>query len=564
MKYDDFPYERPDMKELDDKFNLLLERITSAKNCDEQDEAMRDINKIRDNFDTSLSIVYTRYTGNTEDEFYKAEQDFFDESEPVFHSLVSKYYQAILNSPYRKELEKKWGEQLFTVAELESRIISPEVLEDLQLENKLSSEYTSLTASAKIMFEGKERNLSQLTPFMQSPDRDMRKRANEARYTFFEENRGKYDEIYDKLVKLRAKIAHKLGFKSFVELGYARMNRSDYDAKMASEFRKQVEKHITPITAELRERQRKRLGLDSLKYYDEKFNFKTGNPMPKGDPEWIINNGVRMYSELSPETNEFFSFMIENNLMDLVTRKGKAGGGYSLYFGKFKAPYIFSNFNGTSGDITVLTHEVGHAFQKYCIRHIDTPEYYRPTSECSEVYSISMEYLTWPWMELFFREDTDKFKFNHMAEALFFIPYAAAVDEFQHYVYDNPDISPKERKCAWREIEKKYIPYRDYDGNSFLEEGGYWQQQLHIYTMPFYYIDYALAYISALQFWKRSMEDREEAWKDYLSLCSIGGSKSFVGFVKHANLISPFDSKCIESIVGTINDWLNSIDDKVL
>lgn len=561
MKYTDFPYERPDMKELGSRFEFLVEKVNSAKGPEEQDDAMTEINRLRDNFDTMSSIVYTRYTGNTTDEFYKNEQSFFDENEPLFNGMVSKYYKAILNSRFRGELEKKWGSQLFTIAELASKTISPDVVEDLQLENKLSSEYTRLSASAKIMFEGQERNLSQMMPFMQVPDRDIRKRANEARYSFFVDNSEKYDEIYDKLVKLRNKIAHKLGFKSFVELGYARMNRSDYNADMAANFRRQVEECIVPITVKLRERQRKRLGLNSLKYYDEKFKFKSGNPNPKGSPEWIIQNGVKMYSELSPETKEFFKYMIDNELMDLVTRKGKAGGGYSLYFGKFKTPYIFSNFNGTSGDIEVLTHEVGHAFQKYCIRHIDTPEYYRPTSECSEVYSISMEYFTWPWMELFFEEDTDKYKFNHLSEALFFIPYAVTVDEFQHYVYENPDITPAERKKAWRDIEKKYIPYRDYEGNDYLENGGFWQQQLHIYTMPFYYIDYALAQICALQFWKKANEDRKDAWKDYLSLCGIGGSKSFVGFVKYANLVSPFDSGCIKSITGSIQNWLDNIND---
>ena len=303
------------------------------------------------------------------------------------------------------------------------KTFSPEVISDMQEENKLYSEYTKLVASAKIPFEGEERNLSQLTPFMTSKDREMRKKANNAKYAFFAENEEKFDEIYDKLVKVRTRIAKKLGYENFVELGYARMNRSDYDAKMVANFRKQVLDYIVPVATELRERQRVRLGLDSLKYYDETLSFKSGNAKPKGDSNWILNNAKKMYSELSPETKEYFEFMTENELMDLVSKKGKAGGGYCTYISKYNAPFIFSNFNGTSGDINVLTHEAGHAFQAYMSRNFEIPEYNFATSEACEIHSMSMEFFTWPWMQLFFFDDADKYKFTHLSEALLFIPY---------------------------------------------------------------------------------------------------------------------------------------------
>src|SRR5690606_10368746 len=299
-------------------------------------------------------------------------------------------------------------------------------------------------------------------------------------------------------------------------------------------------------------------------YYDESFSFKSGNPVPKGDPEWIIENGKKMYKELSEETNEFFTYMIHSNLMDLVAKKGKAGGGYCTYISEYQAPFIFSNFNGTSGDIDVLTHEAGHAFQVYSSRHFEVPEYNWPTYEAAEIHSMSMEFFTWPWMELFFKEDTDKYKFSHLSEALLFLPYGVAVDEFQHFVYENPNVSPAERNKAWREIEKKYLPYRDYDGNEYLEKGGFWQRQSHIYNDPFYYIDYTLAQICAFQFWKKSRENHEEAWADYIHLCKQGGSKPFTELIKVANLLSPFEEGTVESVVGEIDTWLNSIDDKSL
>jgi M3 family oligoendopeptidase len=564
LKFSEYRYERPNMEEIKTKFATALQKFKQADCIEIQDEAMREMNAIRNDFSTMANICYIRHTVDTNDEFYKQEQDFFDEVEPMMKGLVTDYYNALVNSRFRSELEKKWGKQLFALAETQLKTYSPEIVEDLQLENKLTSEYTKLVASAKIFFEGEERTLAQLQPFAESPDREMRKRASEARVNFFKEHEEKFDDIYDQLVKVRTKIAQNLGFKNFVELGYARLGRTDYNAEMVAKFREQVKEYIVPVAVKLRERQRERIGVDKLKYYDEAFSFKTGNPTPKGDAEWIIENGKKMYKELSPETDKFFRFMTENELMDLVAKKGKAGGGYCTYIENYKAPFIFSNFTGTSGDIDVLTHEAGHAFQVYESRHYEIPEYNWPTLEACEIHSMSMEFFTWPWMELFFKEDTEKYKFNHLSSALLFLPYGVAVDEFQHFVYENPNATPAERKRAWREIEKKYMPTRDYDGNDYLERGGFWQRQSHIYTTAFYYIDYTLAQICAFQFWKRSRENREQAWNDYLTLCQQGGSKSFTELVKVANLISPFEEGCVQSVIGEIESWLNRIDDKQL
>jgi M3 family oligoendopeptidase len=564
MKFSKMPYKRPNMKEFEEKFNLLIKKFDSAESSEAQNALMKDIVELRNEFETMQNIAYIRHTIDTTNEEYEREQNFFDEVTPIYQGLISKYYSSLTNSKFRSELEAKWGKQLFTIAELTLKTFSPEIIEDLQLENKLSTEYTKLRASAKIMFEGEERTLPQMTPFMMSTDRNMRKRANEAKYGFFKENETKFDEIYDQLVKVRTKIAHKLGYKNFVELGYARMLRSDYNAEMVANFRKQVLDHIVPVTVKLRERQRKRLNLEKLLYFDEPLKFTTGNATPKGSPEWILNNGVKMYSELSPETKEFFDFMVENELMDLLSKKGKAGGGYCTYISKYKSPFIFSNFNGTSDDIDVLTHEAGHAFQVYSSRGFEVSEYNWPTLEACEIHSMSMEFFTWPWMNLFFKEDTDKYKYSHLSEALLFIPYGVTVDEFQHFVYNNPEASPKERKNAWREIEKKYLPYRDYEDNDYLERGGYWHQQGHIFGNPFYYIDYALAQICAFQFWKRANENRESAWNDYLKLCKAGGSKSFLELVELANLISPFKDGCISSVINSIEERLNTVNDSKL
>lgn len=564
LTFQDYLYERPDIDAVERAFNQLVDACESADSLTAQIDAIRQMNAIRRHLQTMSNLVEVRNSIDTRDDFYKAEKDYFDLITPRIQGLTNAFYQALVSSPFRTELEGEFGTQLFTLAELTLHTFSPEVIEDLQRENALASEYTDLMASAEILFEGETRTLAQLTPFQMSPDRDMRRRASEAEVAFYEGHGGELDTIYDNLVKVRTRIAKQLGYKDFVDLAYQRMGRSDYNREMVQTFRDQVRDYIVPVATKLHERQGRRIGIESPKYYDEPIRFTTGNPTPKGDLDWIVAQAKRMYSELSTETKEFFQFMLDTNLMDLDAKKGKAVGGFCTEFSEYKAPFIFSNFNGTFGDVTVLTHEAGHAFQSYLSRDYAVPEYTNPTMESAEIHSMSMEFFTWPWMELFFKEDTEKFQFMHLADALTFIPYGVAVDEFQHVVYEHPEMTPEERKQAWRRIERIYLPHRDYADNAFLEHGGYWQRQLHIYVVPFYYIDYTLAQLCALQFWVRAEENRVEAWADYLNLCRLGGSKSFVNLVNSAHLTSPFEAGAVASVVDKIDDWLQSVDDTAL
>ncbi|EDS78611.1 oligoendopeptidase F [Clostridium botulinum C str. Eklund] len=558
ITFSEYEYIRPNIDEVKSKFNELISKFEKSDSFQEQDSVLEEIKLIRNEVESMMELVYIRNSINTVDEFYEKEKEFMDEVSPIYQGLISDYYKVLINSKFRSELEEKWGKQLFKLAEMQIKTFSKEIIEDLQVENKLVTEYDKLKASAKIMFEGKERNLSELEPFMQSQNRSMRKKTYEAYSNFFKENEEKFDDIYDKLVKVRHKIAKKLGYKNFIEVGYMRMQRSDYNADMVAKYREQVLKYIVPVAEKLKKRQAERLGLDKLKYYDEPIKFLTGNAVPKGDYKHILNNAKTMYKELSEETNEFFNFMLEHELMDLLSKKGKAGGGYCTYISKYKSPFIFSNFNGTSGDIDVLTHEAGHAFQTYLSRRLEIPEYAFPTSEAAEIHSMSMEFLTWPWMNLFFEEQDLKYKFAHLSEAITFIPYGVTVDEFQHFVYENPEATPEERKLAWRKIEKKYLQGKDYEENDFYNRGGFWFKQGHIFQVPFYYIDYTLAQVCAFQFWIKSHEDRENAWKDYLALCKEGGSKPFLELLKVANLENPFEEGCMKKVVEPLEEWLDN------
>lgn len=564
MKFNEYEYIRPDYNIIKEKYLNLINDFKNSATADEQYTILKKINALANNVDTMSQLVYIRNSINTADEFYDTEKDYMDMTSPKFYGLRIEFYKQLLNSRFKEELTDKIHPQLITLAEMEIKTFSDEAIPLMQEENKLISEYDKLISSAKIEYDGKLLNLSQMQPYMESKDRRIRKEAHEKSSNFFKENETKFDLIYDKLVKIRHQIALKLGFNNFIELAYLRNGRSDYNSTDVRNFREHVLKYIVPITNELRERQAKRIGVDEFKYYDIPLNFISGNPTPKGNKDWIMERTKKMYEELSPETHEFINIMIDRELFDLETKPNKQAGGYCTFLHDYKSPFIFANFNGTQDDVTVVTHEAGHAFQTYQSRHFDAPEYSFPTSEAAEIHSMSMEFITWPWMELFFEKDIEKFKFFHLADSLCFIPYGVTVDEFQHIVYEYPDMTPDERKKAWRDIEKKYTPYKNYDDNEFLNKGTFWFKQGHIFSSPFYYIDYTLAQICSYQFWLRFNENRKEAWEDYLKICKIGGSQSFLEILKAGNLESPFEESTINSVASKIKAYLNTIDDMKL
>lgn len=564
MKFSQYTYQRVEFNEFETEYKKALELLKDAPSFEEQSNAISVISKISKKFDTAANLVAIRHSIDTTDSFYADEQNYIDSVSPAVWNLTVEYYKALNQSPFKEQLISTYGKQIFVYAELATLTVNEAILADMKEENMLRTEYEKLLASASIPFDGEDRNLAGLEPFMESPDREIRKRASEARFGWMASKMNDLDSIYDKLVKTRHNMAQKMGFENFIPMGYARMRRSGYGPEEIAEFRNLIFEEVVPLANELKKRQAKRLGLESLMYYDYSFSYNTGNPTPKGNPDWIINHGKTMYDELSPETSSFFRFMLDKELMDLVNKKGKAGGGYCTYIADYQSPFIFSNFNGTSHDIDVLTHEAGHAFQVFNSRELPLDEYYWPTSEAAEIHSMSMEFFTWPWMNLFFEADTDKYYFTHLSSSMQFLPYGTTVDEFQHKVYANPDMSPEDRRKTWREIELKYTPWKKYEGNEYLMNGGYWQRQAHIYASPFYYIDYVLAQICAFQFWVRMRQDKNAAWNDYVKLCKAGGSMPFLDLVQLAGLKSPFKKETLKEVVSQISEYLNTVDDTKL
>lgn len=557
MKFSEMPYSRPDMEALAAATTQTLEAMKAAPNAAGQIAAYDAYEKKMQTAGTMQQIAYIRHTINTKDELYNAENDYMDEIGPKLQELSHQVNTALLESPYRAELERHYGALMFKNLEIAARSFSPAIVELMQEENKLVSEYQNLYASATVEFDGKTMPLPLLGPYKQDPDRAVRKAAYEADAKFFDSHREELDTLYDKLVKVRDAQAKKMGLPNYIPLGYDRMGRNCYTAKDVAAFRDQIAEDMVPIVAKVKEAQRRRIGVEKLAFYDEPISFADGNAVPEGTPDEILAAGKKMYQELSPETAEFIDFMFENELFDVLSRDGKAPGGYCTEIADYKSPFIFSNFNATAGDVDVLTHEAGHAFEDYRAFKQELPSLlHSPTIEACECHSMSMEFLTAPWHHLFFGKQTDKYELGHCEDALVFIPYGCMVDEFQHKVYENPEMTPEQRNELWLSLEKKYRPWIDFDNLPFYSRGGGWQRQLHIYEVPLYYIDYCMAQTVAFQFWNLSRENYAEAWKRYMTFVDKAGTATFAELVESAGLKVPYHAGCIKEIGESISRWL--------
>lgn len=562
MKFSQMKYKRPNTDKIIKNYIRITEQFPTCKTAADQLILIYEHEKMNANYQTMSTIAYIRQSINTVDQFYEAEMAFYDSYTPVYQEHVLNFLRAVAASKYKKELEKETGKLFFQNIEITLKTFSSDIIDLMKEENALVTEYEKLLASAKIEFDGKVLNLSEIHAYQVSQNRAVRKTAWQKTAGFFTANAEKLDELYDKLVKSRTEQAKRLGYKNYVQLGYDRLGRNCYSPAEVKVYREQIVKDLVPVIVKIKENQAKRLGIPDIKFYDDANLFADGNPTPKGDKQALVNAAQKMYHEMSSQTGKFFDFMVKNELFDLESKPGKAGGGYCTDIPDYRCPFIFANFNGTSGDVEVLTHEAGHAFASYVSRNMKIRENATPTMDAAETHSMSMELFSRPWDKNFFQQDTEKFHVFQLESALNFIPYGCMVDEFQESVYENSDMSPKQRKQLWANLEKKYRPWIDFDHLEFFQDGGGYQRQHHIYSFPLYYIDYCLAQTVALEFWSQSNKDWKKAFSNYLSFVSQAGTKTFVELVNCSGLELPFKQGCIKALSGEILDWIEKQDVK--
>jgi M3 family oligoendopeptidase len=536
----------------------LEEELKSASSGDAAIAVVEKWDLLRRRLSTWNQLVLIRFSQDTRNEDFKRTREYRDDLEPKLTNLAVAFKKRLIASPHRDAIAQHFGEHAFALWRCDVASFEPAIEADLAEQSKLEASYTELVASAKLEFRGETLTLTEIVKYDEHPDRSVRHEAARVRWGWYDEHRAEFDEIFDKLVQLRHSMALKLGFKNYVEFAYVLMHRVDYGQAEVERFREQVRTSVVPLVAENRLRQAERLGVDQLMAWDEGLLDPAGNPQPRGDAEWMMDRATEMFGELGPGIDEFFHQMRDGNLMDLVCREGKGGGGYCTGLPDFGLPFIFANFNGTMHDVGVFTHEMGHAYQNHSSRHQPLEDYLWPTMEACEIHSMGLEFLTWPQMELFFGDGAERFRWMHLTQKLAVIAYIAAVDHFQHLVYAKPTASVDERAAMWQGMERLYLPWLDWGNLAYPASGRRWQAQLHIYRCPFYYIDYALALVCAMQLWVRAETDRAGAMASYELLCRRGGEAAFVELATSAGLTSPFDAGCLERVVAQAERVLKS------
>ncbi len=559
-KFSELKYERPDFKELKKSYKTFIKRAKNAKNYEEFRQTILDSQTTMEDFETAFVLLNIKKDMDTSNDFYQKELKTLMTKLMGLLSLQKQNTKIMKTTPYRQDFEKEFGDLYYKQLAVEEK--SEKMVAAIMSikEKALVDKYSKIVATCSVDFEGQRCNFYGLLKFMESPDRNIRKRAFLEWAKLYEGVAESLDDIYNQLIKLRIKTAKKLKYPDYITMTYENRYRFDYNRDDVAAFRNNVLKYITPACAKLYEEQRARLGVEELMFYDEALVFPEGNIDPIGNKDDMVAAAKEMYRELSKETGEFFDFMCEHEMFDLETRPNKRLGGYCTRLSKYCAPFIFSNFNGTSADVDVLTHEAGHAFQAFTAFKTQILSSNRSsTSEINEIHSMSMEHFTYPWMDKFFGEKKDKYIYAHLLKSLTTIPYLVCVDEFQHVVFDNPTMSAEKRYEAWHEIEQKYMPWRKYDGNAFLEKGGFWMQKQHIFMYPFYYIDYALAQIGAFSFYKQSIEDSKKAFANYYDLCKMGGSLGYFDLLKHAGLANPLQEATVKDALEFVLDQLEKL-----
>ncbi len=556
--FENIQYERIDFEQLKTFYQEITARLNGAQSYAEVKQCILDEEAYSSTVNTMGTIAAVRHTIDTSDEFYAKEEEYFDQNYPEAMPYMQAFNVGLLISPFRKEIEEEYGAHFLKMVELSTNSFSEKNIALMQEESELTNRYQKLTAACKIPFDGGEHNLYGILKYFSDPNREVRKAAAQKYAEFFEKNDKELGEIFDRLVKIRDEMGKNMGFANYIPLGYQKQSRLDYDEKDVAAFRAQVLEEIVPFCSKLYEAQAKRIGVDKIRFYDEQLIFLGGNAVPIGDRAYLVEQARKMYHDMSEETGEFIDFMIEHELMDLDNKPNKAATGYMTTLNDYKAPFVYSCFNGTTGDVDVLTHEMGHAFAGYmAMRTQPLQALWSEPTDIAEIHSMSMEQFAYPYAELFFGDKAEQYRFQHLQEAITFIPFGIAVDEFQHIVYERPELTPDERTAIWRGLEKKYMPWRDYgEDNEFFSRGGWWYHKLHIYHYPFYYINYTLTSMGALEFKKKQATDKAACWEDYKTLCKIGGSLGYRDALKAANLAVPFERGGVKRAVSYAIDIL--------
>jgi len=556
INFNEIKYERSNYEETKIKVKQLTNSLKEAENKDQFLEIFKEINLIHLQIEQCADYADISNMRNDTDEFYQKEMDYWNEFKPKFDLLFMEVYELCIHSPFKEELKGIIPDNFFHSIEYKAKISSENILKLQKKDNKLKSAYKKVL-NKKTPFKDGEYNLSYIVSFFSSADRNERKEAHDAYNDFFLNNQNDLDTIFHEMINNRNEIAHMLGFNNYSEMSILSQRRFGYDYKDIKKFRDNIKKYISSIASEIKEMQKKELGLDSLEYYDTIFYKEPPTLLYTGKDLLIKMKDI--FSSVSSELGDFYSEMLDNDYVDLVNRDHKLNFAITNYLTLDAMPVITGNFKNKYTDLTTLTHEVGHSFQKYIAgiedkKYIVSPLLKYPTFEIAEMFSFSMELICLPHIKnLFSNEDYKKFVFLKMKDLITTMPYIAVVDEFQEQIYSKENITVQEIKSTWLELCNDYGLKTDNIGHLNLENGNYFYRQNHIFLDPFYYIDYAISYFGAFGIWQRCA-DNLDAFKE---MAAVASYYPLCELVDKFNIANPFDDASVRDLAIFLKEQLN-------
>ena len=545
------------LKGIAQSLDKLIKQLKTTTDFETEKQLIIEINNIRNHYLTLYWISYFGYLKNIKSEKYLASEKIMGKYEGIIDSLVYDYYKCLTNSENQEELVNFMGERPLKIAKNQSILLNGDIIELQAKEKELYRQYHTLLIGKKFDFEGHLINIAGLSKFYGSNDRNLRKKAYDKRFEILESMEEDIDNIFNELIKVRTQIANKLGFKSYTDIGFIKMNRIGYTKEDLKDFKNQIKKYIVPILKELKNMQKERLGLTKLEYYDDAYLFNDGNAEITGDLTDVIENFKTILRENCPTAFELLVKMLEQGLIDLEDRENKSNCGITTYLPDYKMPIFLKKYIGIEPNITSIFHEFGHSTQLYLSQDYFLQENRWPTFDICEIHSTSMEYLMYPFMNLFFGKDENKYKIKHLTSNLSLMVSMAMADDFSTIIYDNPDLSTEERKEVWKKIEKEYkITEKNHE---YFDRGISWQSDSNRFENPFYAIDYAIANVCALSFYKKSKSDIKLAFEDYIQLCKVGGSISLKDLIKNFDLDNPFEENSLKEMCEIINEDIKAL-----
>jgi len=551
-----------DWPQLEKAFESLEGREVHSRK--ELEEWLRDDSELSASIFEAGAIRYVRMTTQTDNKEFEKDYLYFVETiQPKAEERQFRLSRKYVQSKFRKEL----GKQYFVIDRRKENTVALFREENLDLEKedaRVRQKYMKITGAMTVLFEGQERTMQYMRKYLEENDRGLRRRAWEAAEARRLKDRESLEEVYDDLIKLRHKIAVNAGFNNFRDYMFRKKERFDYTPQDCFRFHDAIKEYFVPLSREIYKRRMESLGTDRMRPWDLSADPERKPPLhPFKTSEDLVRGCTRVHESISPDLAKQFRRIQELNLLDLESRRGKAPGGYNYEMSEVRLPFIFMNAVGRDGDVYTLLHESGHAFHTFATRDSGLLFDYRGEnipSEFAEVASTTMELIGGEHLQGVFYDSQSAARSmrEHLTGIVGLMGWVATVDSFQHWVYTHPEISRRERADYWVEIHEKYSVGESWDGYEETRRS-FWQRQLHLYEVPFYYIEYGIATVGALNLWLRYRKDPREAVEAYRSALALGASRPILQLFEAAGIPWPLEHRTVERSAGELRRVLSTL-----